>query len=604
MNPFLILLMGLGVTVGAEAQGDWRRRDRMDRLRRQLGLWEQAPTYFKGSIANRLDWIESQFGLRAAIWAREATVMTVEPLGFFKGYDESGMAPFLPWLAWRLVNGDKPELVAVLEAEGHQVEKGTAYTKDNAWSDLRRLLDWFGGAKPNIFNYTWDQAIAAEKQWFPSTIKKWKNPYSDWNLPAGDLIYRFALREDDTDEDDKQGTGEWIVTEMPDLDACVDAVAYFQKRFPMANDLVSMTVYVLQDPTGEPQAAIIAYARNDSMVQILGDHVEQWAHDGGDEEQFSRLVEFMLHQWPNASNWYYPSWVFIAESDTAKQLDLIDEYPEILGGDDGSQLDSRGGEWFSWEFMQKWANSINAKPTAFEDLYTETASHQDPSEAFLIWLETGKRDLRKNEETGKNAKERIPGVLHKYTYDNDENSRADLTEMHEGSHEYDDVFPWELKIWDLYTHPSGAVLEVKAQIYIIYKPHSTWAWVVSIQAAMEFREDPMDQTTWIKSDNYDDFDFHSIVESSSWGRRKTGRALSSRAIEEVFDYNGPFEELETTNSLDYALQAAWTAFTELFEHIDIDDEDRIKRYFVQQDLLDPRPEIEVGDILETIELLN
>jgi len=227
VNPFLILLMGLGATVGADAHGEWRKRQRMDDLRRKLGLWEQSPTYFKGSIANRLNWIESQFGLRAAIWAREAAVLSVAPLGFFKSHDDTGIAPFLPWLAWRLVNGDKPELVAVLEAEHHQVEKDVEYTKDHAWSDIRRLLDWYEGARPDLFDYTWNQAIAAEQKWFPTSIKIWK----------GELVYRFALREDDIDEDDKQGTGEWIVTEMLDLDARIAAVSHFTRESPRRRSL-------------------------------------------------------------------------------------------------------------------------------------------------------------------------------------------------------------------------------------------------------------------------------------------------------------------------------------------------------------------------------
>jgi len=279
---------------------------------------------------------------------------------------------------------------------------------------------------------------------------------------------------------------------------------------------------------------------------------------------------------------------------------MIETHSDILGSDDGQLIDRLSYEEFDGEFMNKWAEVINAEPHWFDNLYVETAVHQFPSESFLLWLETGKEDPTKKQEVGKNAEERIPSILHQYVYD-DTRSDADITSMHD-SGEYDNVLPWEIKIWDLYTHPSGAELEVKAQIYVIYQ-ETSYAWVVSMQASMEFREKPMDPSTWVRSDNHEDFVFHSIVGSPHWG---TGRNLDPRAIEKVFEWRGPFQELETTHSLDDALKAAWTGFKELFDNLAPDDQDRIERYFVQQDLVDPRPEIEgpIPTLWETFEILK
>jgi hypothetical protein len=628
VNPFLVILLGLGATAAAEHQNEWRRRDQLNELRKKLGLWP-IQTYFPGNIARRLQWIEQQFGLRAALWAQQAAILLGEPLYGHGTYDEARIAPFLPWLAWRLSQGDAPELVRVLEDPHHRpmvptgemvseydIEAGKYkeipgfreldYGNHQAWSDLSRLLDWQQEAKPDIFRFDWKQAKEAEAEWFAKSRKPYTKGKS-WDVPVGTgVVWRDPVREEGAE-------GDWFVQWMTELDDARAALGYLGEP---SHYVYYDTVYVLQDADGEPQAAVIAGDRYDNPEKFVLPHGIEFDMDP-DDPILSRLAAWMRTKW-DPSTW--PGWEGIllafgtATEDQMKQM--LTEDPEMFSNERSAGVASRVAEdfeWFSYELRDYWGMLSNSNPGHFADLYPEIAWHQEPSKALLQWMKTGEWDHKLATQPMANPEEQLPGILRRYTHGSEDED--DVNELWQGDH--DRVLPWELKVWDVYRHPSGAELAIKAQIFILYLPADIYAWHVVAKEELQFRPDPLDASTWTTTEDFDDFEFIDLVTTDRWA----GRVLDEQAIKRVLHtYRSPFrggrrtsagsssvpkgagfEDVETTTSLDMALKALWERYTNSLDEI---DDERVRRFFQPEDLMEPREGIEVRDILEAYELLE
>lgn len=606
MDPFLALLLALAATTAADADNSWWGDDQLDQLRRKLGLWP-IHNIGPGGVSRRLQWIESQFGVQAAVWAMRAAQLMTAPYPNYRFYDE--VSPFLPWLAWRLSKGDAPDLTRVLEAPNFWVSepvepaghKEVAYGKDQAWSDLHRLFTWFQRAQPDLFKLTWEQAQEAERRWYE---KSQVYPKS-WDLKEQpEVVWRDDIREDED--------GDWIAIRIEDNYS--DKMTFLRMfHADQRAGVYGRSLYVLLDPDREPHAAVLE--RNGRPQQILCEALQDWDVDPSDDT-ISRLYAFMIKEWPYVGNWPPPEGPLMAfamiGSDDNKVIKLLEECPEILGDGEygiGSYLSDRAGEWFSYNVVDHWARLANAEPDHFDDLYAEIAASQTPSIALIKWMHTGEWDHDLTRKELKDYEEKLPEVLHQYTVSYNQGDDADLTETHQG--EYDRVLPWELKVWDIYRHPKGPELEVKFQGFVIYSPEDL-AWDVSVQYAVCFKPDPKDSSTWAKTENFDNFKFIEIVDrNNAWGSES--RTINEQAIGETRLYRGPFKNLTTTHSLDHALRDLWETFSEVLEDVYLENEDdeedttaeeAMERYFPSKEFLEPSEDIEIQDVFESLELLH
>ncbi len=595
MTPLIVLLLGLGATAAAsEATSEFRRRDQLDALRRRLGLWPAHPTAHLGSIANRLQYIDKTFGLEYAMLAQKIALLMGEPTYHHMVRDESGLAPMLPWLAWRLWKEDAPQLRRVLEApsfhplepvEGMPGLKPIDYGKDQAWSDIARLIDWFEGDRPSLFEFTWDEALADEARWFPSSLGTWDG--KDWDVSPGKIVYRFL-----TDEE-----GTWTVQLMSDSAdevAALGALHIDSRTFNTHSD----SLYVLRDPQGEPRAVWMV-GRYETPYRIQG----EWGNsswdwqEAGEEELLGRVAEFSRHQWPEPSQWGDPVLAFMSVDEEGATA-LLDSSPELVSYERtegvGSLLDRYAWDWIGGKFLEHWAELANAEPGHFDDLYPNTAGHQGPTRRLLKWMATGKWDEELAYEFITDDEE-LPSILHHYQYGTEQDPQADVTTS---SGEHDQVMPYEIKVWDVYRHPDGPELEVKVQIIVFYDSEGR-SWVVASQQAAQFRPDPADPSSWLTANDFIDFEFLPLVEQTRGGYRQ----IDTSTYRKIEDYRGPFEQHEWTNSIDYALREAWEKFTEALNEADIEDENW-RTYFKASDLIEPRPELEVQDVFEAVELLQ
>lgn len=593
MNPLVVLLMALGATAAADVEHEWRRREQLDALRRRLGMWAAYPR-LPGAIANRLQWIERQFGLRAAILAQQAAVVMGEPSWghSYRREDDRLIAKLLPWLAWRLTRGDAPDLVRVLEhpqhapmrldASGQPTSEHATYDRDQAWTDLHRLLDWFEGARPDLFQYTWDQAQAAEQEWFANHLPTFEN--DDWIIVPGDLVWRHS-----TDD------GDWTVQRSKSVDDTQAAVAFLTGRIPSGSEYAYSDQYILKQPDGEP-VAVVVEGRRGSLMEILFPEFEHSGYEPPDDDEAMQLLAtFLRTEWAE-SHWpgYLGMMLAVGTVDEEGMRELLLEQPSMFSDEHGigRHVAENITEWFSYDLLTWWANLANAEPSHFDDLFPNVAENQTPSKALITWMETGKWDYDLASEPLSDPEEVLPPVLHRYTIGyNDPDT--DLGEL-----EYGQVLPYELTVWEVWRHPNGPELEVKVQVYVLYQGDGTWAWSVWANQEAQLRLDPADRSTWQTSDGFDTFKLQPIIREQ-WGSKR----LDDQAINAVTSYRGPFDEVDTTHSLDEALKGAWQAFIDTVDRAGL-DEDEVRRFFGSDVPIEPPEGVEVEDYLEAFDLLQ
>lgn len=610
MTPLVVLLMGLAATTTvAEGEHAWRRRNQLDTLRRRLGLWPLDA--LPGSIARRVEWIQQNFGIEAAVAATRVAVLLGEPNYTWTTHEHEGkpeqdraarIAPFLPWFAWRWTQGDVPEELrrALMhptfgpeDAEG----KPLPYGKDEAWSTLASLVHWADRSRADLFQHTWAQAVAAEEAWFPTSLTMWEG--ADWNIPRGELIYRFTWEDEE---------GPWTVERHDDY----DDVYAIRKMLRMPEGYSRDVIDVLKRPDGEPVVVIDLSTRYTTrevvgVSDIKGEYGQstlEWAQGGDDDDILKKLKAYLEHEFGDPSNWgsFDGPIIAVFASEGDELLELLETNPELFTQDrhddkGASDYIASQGYELDHRFMDRWATLANAYPDDWPNIYPRVAAQQVPTLRLIEWMRSGewKDELAEKEIPYKERGNLLPGIIRQFEYGHGkDDEEADITTT---SGEHDEVLPWEIQLWDIYKHPSGAELEVKLQVLIWFDWESQH-WVTSAKSAGQFRPTP-DPSTWQTSEEFDEFEFTSIVETGSWGYK----SLDSSAMRALED--APFEtQGYGTTSLDEALKEAWEFVADLDEaEIDLGPIDW-RQLFPIDTLANPAEDLEVVDVLESMELLG
>lgn len=609
MTPLVVLLMGLAATTTvADGEHAWRRRNQLDGLRRRLGLWPLDA--LPGSIARRIEWIRQQFGVEAAVASTRVAVILGEPNYVWATHEHEGkppvdraarIAPFLPWFAWRWTQGDVPEELrrvllhpnfAPKDAEG----KLLPYSKDEAWSTLASLVHWADYSRADLFQHTWAQAIAAEEDWFPTSLKTWEG--ADWNVPAGEVVYRYLWEAEE---------GPWTVQRHDDY----DEMYAIRKLLRLPDGRSGGVIDVLKRPDGEPVVVIDLATRYTSheivgVRDIKGEYSAstlEWAQGGDDEDILKKLKAYLEHEFGDPSNWgsFDGPIIAVFASEGDELLELLETNPELFTSDRNEDqgaadfIASQACE-FDHRFISRWADLANIYPDDWPALYPRIASYQTPTQRLIEWMRSGewKDELADKEIPHKELQDHLPGIIRQFEYGHGDDSDADITST---SGEHDEVLPWEIQLWDIYKHPTGPELEVKLQVFIWFDWEENH-WVTSAKAAGQFRP-TSDPSTWQTSEAFDEFEFASIVEQSQWGYRE----LDSSAMKDL--HHDPFETRGYgTTSLDEALKEGWEFVADLDEaEIDTDPIDW-RQLFPITTLADPSEDLEIVDVFESMELLG
>ena len=613
MTPLLALLLGLAATA-AGADNAYRRELQLNSLRRRLGMW---PTNgYPGSIARRLDWIQRTFGVDAALLsARVADLLGEKLITKFhehvstpKDMRAATIAPFLPWFAWRLSKGDVPqEIVAVLRhpAYNPQIEtdegeiKAADYGRDQAWETLTQLVDWAGGARPDIFRYTWAQAIAAEKAWYPTTLPSYTMPGlskgdDPITLPPGEIKYIFPQEDEE---------GRWTVQRFDDLDDTTTIRQMFRHRTTTSREVMD----VLRRPDGEPVVMMHIRSRTTwdgrvvsypNVLEISGEYGSRPIEWMGDKDEWvTRVHTYLEHEFGHPDNWGEDGQIIallVADEKGAEKL--LKENPEWFTEHGvGGTVAYNVGDMWEYSLVEKWGELANANPREYSYLPANVAETQHPSRRVIEWMVTGeaKDALADIYLTPGEFEERWPEVFHEYVYDpRTDNPDADINSS---SDEESSVMPWEIKIWDIYTAPGGEELEIKVQILVFYDGQQ---WTGQAKIEGQYRPNPDDSTTWETSDGFNDFKFVDIVEDNHGYKE-----LDTSILAKISRYDNDFEEIVTTTSLDEALMGAWEYFTEGLDNADIGDE-KWRNTFREEDLVEPGPNIEIQDVFEVRAMLG
>lgn len=608
MIPLVVLLLGLAASSG---QSDYERRWALNALRRRLGLWplEDHP----GSISKIFDRIHEEHGVPTAVAAHQLyrllqshpNHLTADPR-----HDAVGalsLEPFLYWFAARWARGEVSEEIRAallhpdFEPPPEIDERGfkRTYGKKRAWSDLVLLFQWFSRTHPALTNtMTWEQARSDEYQDFKARLPSYDAGRAGV-VPPGELIYRFALnsRED----------APWTVeryTDPGEISSILKAMSS-----PSKSRWYTEPIDVLRMPDGEPMV-VIELVREGSPPQrvvkprrIYSSYQTEplyWLSDGSSEmdQHIPMLYEYLTFTFQNPLRWPNPEGLiiaFYAIQDKEERKKLLDTYPalfEMQEESDSTGILSHHFREADYGFIERWAALANAYPYRFPKIPGEVAASQDPSHALLEWFETGEWRDDLIEKPVYASRELLPGIFRELTLGQDPDD--DLTEL--GGTDHETTLPVEMKVWEIYAHPSGAELEVKFQGYIWYD----WIghqWRVSVDSEAQFRSDPKDPATWETSDDFDDFELFSLVSGTQW----RGRALDRKKMESLGDR--PWRVSDGTSSLDEAYKTAWEYLTEAIEDAEMDG-DSWEKVFPKTLMIDPPEDVEITDVLEALDLLK